>query len=128
LQKTLDKNVSNLNLDVEQAEEKLLETDLEYLLRNAQQQMDWRLALRIYYLMVLKNLHEFNYIKWRKEKTNFDYNLELQNWQSLPDWKKITLQYERSWYGEQLLPQTQFLEQEANIKLILQNLSTQPTN
>jgi uncharacterized protein YlbG (UPF0298 family) len=120
-----NQSVESLNIDADTAEEKLLETDVDYLLNKAKNAKDWRLALRIYYLKMLKTLHEFNYIEWQKQKTNYQYNIELKNWHALADWKNITHHYERSWYGEKYINEVEFNEQENKLIQMLQQIKTQ---
>jgi hypothetical protein len=118
----------NLHEAIENAEEKLLVSDIEMLLINAKKAGDWRLAIRIYYLIGLKTLHQFNYINWRKEKTNLQYNNELKGWVLVADWNNITRYYERTWYGENLVTESDFLSHENKIVAILKSISTTPTN
>jgi hypothetical protein len=114
-------NLTNID---EKIEDKLLESDIEMLLLNAKKAENWRLSIRIYYLMMLKKLHQFNYINWQKEKTNAQYKYELNNWILLSDWNEITQQYERVWYGENVLNEFDFLNQEIKIVRLLKSIST----
>jgi hypothetical protein len=125
---TINQSVESLQIDVENAEEKLLETDVDYLLNKAKSAKDWRLALRMYYLKNLKTLHEQGYIAWQIQKTNYEYNIELKNWNHLSDWKNITLHYERSWYGEKQINETDFIQHENKLLVLIQDIKTQSIN
>lgn len=63
-------------------------------------QGNYRLAVRLMFLRVLKNLAEKNIIDYRQGKTNFDYLLQLQPTGYYPDFFRITRNYEYSWYGQ----------------------------
>lgn len=74
---------------------------------NYQQEIDraaaqgnYRLAIRLMYLRVLRNLAERNLIQYKQDKTNFDYLMQLQPTALYKDFFRITRHYEYSWYGE----------------------------
>ena len=77
-----------------------METDLERYLREALERGDFRMAVRIYYLMLLKALHDGGKIEWRKEKTNRDYLIELYQHPQFHRLNNSTLVFEYVWYGE----------------------------
>lgn len=87
----LAKNVNPKNIQKSQ-----LESDLD----NAIMSEDYRLALRIYYLMLLKLLIEKDWIKWAKRKTNSHYLLEVSNRKEADDFRKAINMYEWVWYGK----------------------------
>lgn len=66
----------------------------------ATQQGNYRLAVRLMFLRLLKNLSEKNVIQYKQGKTNFDYLLQLQPTQYYKDFFRITRNYEYSWYGQ----------------------------
>ena len=55
------------------------ETDLERFLREALAQGNYTLAIRLYYLQVIKDLSAKSAIRWSREKTNRDYQRELRS-------------------------------------------------
>ncbi|MEY4927116.1 MAG: hypothetical protein RI894_1552, partial [Bacteroidota bacterium] len=65
-------------ISLEDVENDLHESDLERFLRQALENGDYRLALRIYYLMILKALSLKELIAWKKDKTNNEYCRELR--------------------------------------------------
>ncbi|HYC86893.1 MAG TPA: DUF4129 domain-containing protein [Chryseosolibacter sp.] len=98
----LDKKVkkSEAPLDAEQPVEDIEELDIDSLLRNALAEKNYRLALRLYYLGLLKRLNESGAIAWKKDKTNRDYLAELFAKDYLYDEvRKLTVAYEYVWYG-----------------------------
>lgn len=66
----------------------------------ATQQGNYRLAVRLMFLRLLKNLTEKNIIQYKQGKTNFDYLLQLQPTRYYRDFFRITRNYEYSWYGQ----------------------------
>jgi hypothetical protein len=74
---------------------------------NYQQEIDkaatqgnYRLAIRLMYLRILKSLSEKNIIQYKQDKTNFDYLMQLQPTAYYKDFFRVTRHYEYSWYGE----------------------------
>ena len=98
----------NLGFSLEDIEENFHETDLEKALRLALEAEDYKVAVRIYYLIIIKTLSENAHIKWRKEKTNFDYVRELQLVQYRAYFSSITLSFERIWYGDSLIGEQEY--------------------
>lgn len=79
----------------------ITELDTEGLIRNAHLAGNYKLAIRLYFLHLLKKLNENGVIVWTKDKTNRDYLSELFSKQYYFDEvRKLTLAYERVWYGE----------------------------
>mgnify|MGYP000344738899 CR=1 FL=1 len=52
--------------------------DLEALLNEAITNKEYKIAIRFYYLLILKKLTETNVIDWKQEKTNEDYIREIK--------------------------------------------------
>lgn len=69
-------------------------------IRAAIDNRNFRLAIRLLYLQSLKQLSDKGYIEWQINKTNIDYISEVSGkpWQSL--FKKLTYNFEYTWYGE----------------------------
>lgn len=61
---------------------------------------DYRLAIRLMFLRLLKNLSDRNIIQYKQDNTNFDYLLQLQPTGMYADFFRITRNYEYSWYGQ----------------------------
>jgi len=60
---------------------------------------NYRFAVRLMYLQLLKNLSEKNIINYKQERTNFDYLLQLSSTSYYHDFFRVTRNYEYSWYG-----------------------------
>jgi hypothetical protein len=65
----------------------------------AARQENYRLAIRLMFLRLLKNLSERNIIQYDQVKTNLDYLSQLQPTRYYKDFFRITRNYEYSWYG-----------------------------
>ncbi len=61
---------------------------------------DYRLAVRLQYLRLLKKLTNMNLIRYEQDKTNMDYLMQLHNSAYYHDFFRVTLHYEYSWYGQ----------------------------
>ncbi|MDN5204749.1 hypothetical protein QQ008_25385 [Fulvivirgaceae bacterium BMA10] len=85
---------------IEDLEDHLHESDLDRFLREALENNDLRLALRIYYLMIIKELSQLNWILWKKDKTNNEYVYEMRNKEGADTFEHLTLTFERVWYGD----------------------------
>jgi len=98
-QGTANVKVANLEVALAEAEENIQETELEALLRQALEEKDYRSALRIRYLMVLKELDGIGWIKHRIHKTNWTYFLEFGEREERPAFKQLTDVFDYTWYG-----------------------------
>ncbi len=74
--------------------------DIPALIQDAVNQKNYRLAIRYYYLLSLKNLTLNENILWQPQKTNEDYIKEIETDHLKVDFKNITKIYDYVWYGE----------------------------
>lgn len=100
----------------------VLETDLERFLREAKASANWPLAIRLYFLLIIKQLSDNGTIRWAKEKTNRDYLRETNTHPLGADFRNITRQYERIWYGNQGLDSEAFVALEPDFQALLTSL------
>lgn len=92
---------SNENTVLLSEEERIMKTeDIQNLIKKALEEKNYRLAIRYYYLYLLKLLTERELITWELQKTNDDYIQELSQSKLRPLFKKVTLLYDYIWYGE----------------------------
>lgn len=68
-------------------------------IEQAIREKNYRLAIRLQYLHVLKILTDKNIIKYQPDKTNFDYLLQLKPTGYYSEFFSVTRNYEYSWYG-----------------------------
>lgn len=89
-------------------DEGIEESDFDKLLRNAVSNNDFRLAIRYYYLILLKELSLKNHISYHKDKTNSEYLFELKDKKIQSDFSYLSYIYEYVWYGEFKVNQQKF--------------------
>lgn len=91
----------NISEQIEETEDPDLFTtgDLEQHLAKAIEDENYRLAIRIHFLILIKSLQDKELIKWRKEKTNIDYLNELSNKNIQQSLKPLILVFEKTWYA-----------------------------
>jgi hypothetical protein len=61
---------------------------------------NYRLAIRLMFLRLLKDMAEKNIIQYKQDRTNFDYLLQLHDTGYYDHFFRITRNYEYSWYGQ----------------------------
>ncbi len=94
------KSFEDIGLDPDRLEENMKDLDFDALVNEAIKNKNYTLAIRLYYLRILKDLWDHQFIIWKKEKTNYDYILETGSQPFSNDFKKLTDNFEISWYGE----------------------------
>ena len=94
--------------DMELSEEQLAQVDLDALLQTALEKRDYRLAIRYQYLKVLKILSEKNIIEWNFDKTNLDYQKEINVPRTKVAFIEVSNLYDHIWYGEQELDEIKY--------------------
>lgn len=68
-------------------------------IRKAEQDHNYRLAVRCHFLKGLKILSRKHMIQWRVEKTNYDYLMEIKEEGVNSLFNKLCFEYEAIWYG-----------------------------
>ncbi len=81
-------------------DEQMMQKDLNNLLEEALQRKDYKTAIRILFIQSLQDLQTYEWIKWRKEKTNRDYLNELIQREAFVPFGSMVLLYEKAWYSE----------------------------
>jgi uncharacterized membrane protein SpoIIM required for sporulation len=94
--KELKKKVYSL----EEAEENLHEADLEALLDSFLKKGNHSAVVRMYFLILLRDLHEAELISWKKDKTNREYILEMSDTPHAAEFVSLTAIYEWVYFGE----------------------------
>jgi hypothetical protein len=95
-------------LNLEELEANLETTDIDPHLQKAIDSKNFTLAIRLYYLSILKELTLSNLIRWKKDKTNQHYLFELREQTHFDPFKQITLIFERVWYGNSVFDESAF--------------------
>ena len=102
------KNASIGPLSLEAIEENIHESDLERFIRQALEEKNYALAIRLYYLAILKELSLAKAIRWKRDKTNRQYMLELQQSPLAPAFTEATRIFEWAWYGNHELSEADY--------------------
>lgn len=80
--------------------EVITKTELELMLEKATTEEDYRECVRIYFMFILKELTRKGWIKWRSEKTNYDYLLEMRSQADFDAFNEVVRIYDLVWYGD----------------------------
>ncbi len=89
-------------------ERNLQHVDFEKLIASTLKSGNQRLAIRYYYLWLLKKMSEKNIIDWNPEKTNSDYWYEIKTESLKNDFSYLSYLYNYIWYGEFEITETNF--------------------
>ncbi|WP_341220549.1 hypothetical protein [Polaribacter atrinae] len=89
-------------------DEDIHETDIDGLLQNAIHNKEYRLAIRCYYLSVLKVLSDKKLIDYHKDKTNSEYLFEIENTTTRTEFSYLSYVYSYVWYGDFPIDETNF--------------------
>jgi len=111
---------------IEEIEDAIHETDLERYLREAIANKEFRIAIRIYYLMAIKALSEREWIKWKKDKTNNQYLFEMSTRPNYSGFRDLTRLFEFAWYGEMTVDEKHFQLLDPKFKEFLKQINTLP--
>lgn len=109
-------------IDIEEIEDKIHETELEGYIREAVKNEEYDLAIRLYYLEILKGLSLNECIKWKKDKTNGDYLRELRGSELYSPFRKLTNIFERVWYGKASVDKENFDALEPRFKELINRI------
>ncbi len=93
-------------------------TELEKLLKEALERKDYRGAVRIYFIFIVRDLSQKGWINWQKEKTNFHYLREMTGKKEFDEFNRSVSFFEIIWYGKREVDLKKFEE----IKPIFTNL------
>lgn len=106
-QVTVNQNIQ-VSIDIQEIEEQAMEMDLEKVLSELIAKGDYKGALRIKFLIVIKLLVSKGKIEWMKEKTNWDYFYELEKYPFSVEFKKMITWFDRIWYGDVSITSNQY--------------------
>lgn len=70
------------------------------LLERAERAGQYDVAVRLMYIQLLKELQDGGLIKYRKDFSNRDYQNQLRGRKVLPEFRTVTREYERYWFGK----------------------------
>jgi len=90
-------------------EENIHEIDMEKAIEDAIKSKDYKKAVRLFYLSLLKTLDAREIIKWELHKTNHDYEHEIKDTALKADFVSLTRYFEYIIYGNFNLDEVGFL-------------------
>jgi len=102
--KSSDKSI----IPVTDIETNILATNFKSLIADAESKLNYRLAIRYYYLWLLKRLANQEVITYDVEKTNSDYQNEISSQKIQEEFSYTSYLYNYIWYGEFDVNQEQF--------------------
>jgi len=102
------KNSDKSVIRYDEIERNLQRVDFENLIKETLQSGERRLAIRYYYLWLLKRMSEREIIDWDPEKTNSDYIYEIKNEDLKARFEYLSYLYNYIWYGEFEIDETAF--------------------
>lgn len=100
-------------------------TELQRLLNEALAKGDYRGAVRVYFIFIIRGLADRRWIKWEKEKTNFHYLREMSGKDEFEDFNRSVSFFEIIWYGKRDIDQNKFEEIKPNFTRFLDKLGVQ---
>jgi len=104
--------------------EDILETDLEGALKAAELEKDYRLAVRIQYLILLRSLSGSQLIQYRDDATNMEYLSQVYGKSFYPQFFTLTRHYEYVWYGEAMVTEGIYQRLSQDFKNLNQTVET----
>lgn len=93
---------------LEEAEEDLPDVELTDLFQDQVKKGEWRLALRVKFLMILQDLIDQNHIVWLKRKTNQQFVTEIKDTSIRLTFSMLAGTFDHVWYGDETLSELQF--------------------
>ena len=99
-------------------------TELELRLEDAISAKDYRKAIRIYFIFIIKELTALNWIKWEKRKTNFAYLREMTDNKHYNSFSESVSIFEIIWYGKREISLSDFKQIEPRFKSLVKQLES----
>lgn len=113
-------------ITIENLEDNILESDLDRFIRTATEEQNYALAIRLYYLAIIKELSLKKSIKWKRDKTNRDYLREMQSNALFLPFRETTGVFERIWYGNINLTEQDYLKVKPKFQDLIQTVQHAP--
>lgn len=93
---------------LEEAEDNLPEVELNHILNEAITAENWKVALRIQFLMLLQELIYANLIVWKKRKTNEQFADEINDGHVKSEFLTTVNVFDPAWYGNKEISEKEF--------------------
>lgn len=97
------KSAANMGVQIGDLEENIHELDFPSLIAKYESENQYRVAVRYWFLYLLKTMVDKELIEWDPEKTNRDYVNLLQGKRYQKSFKKLAYVFDNVWYGKREL-------------------------
>ena len=104
----------------EELDNRFYEMDLAKLLKDAIANSNWKLAIRLRFLMLLSSLIDGERIDWHKDLTNLQIVYQLSEKEERKLFSEIVFEFERMWYGNQIGSKANFIVFDQNASSFIQ--------
>lgn len=98
-----------VSVDFMESVDDIQEIDFDKRIAEEVARRDFRKAVRLYFLKIIKELNQHHLINWKQDKTNTDYLKELRNGSYYQQFAELSKLYEYIWYGDFRLDEANFL-------------------
>lgn len=102
------------------SKEDLENMNFDKLIQEAERNQDFRLAIRLHFLYLLRTLSGKQLIEWRMDKPNRQYVYELSGQNFVPEFRESISSFEKFWYGRFFIDKNSYQDEAAKF-LKLQN-------
>ena len=96
------------SFDLAEVETNLAISDLDQFIKEAENQGNYSLAIRLHYLAIIKALSRKKIIRYKKNKTNHVYVAKVDTTPFGEAFRQATHAFERIWFGENTFTQTDY--------------------
>ena len=96
--------------------------DFNRIIKDAELNQNYRVAIRYLYIQFLKTLSDKELIEWEINKTNKDYRREMKRTKYFKRFKSLTYVYEYVWYGEFQINETRYRNFKENFQTVYKEL------
>lgn len=100
-------------------------TELERRLEEALAREDFREAIRIYFIFIIKDLSSKNWISWERKKTNMSYLIEMRSKPQFNLFNETVSIYDIVWYGNYTITKSIYNDVEPKFKQLLSAINAQ---
>lgn len=114
-------------ISLEEIEENMEEADLPDFIQQAIAEENYAIAIRLYYLLIIRELRTNQLIRYKKDKTNRSYLRELSGTDFYQPFQRTTRVFERVWYGKMELTQVDFQQIQPAFQQFVNAIQNQPT-
>lgn len=108
-------------------EENIHQIDFDNEIVSAENLKKYRLAIRLQFLALLKQLDSVELLHWESQKTNREYVQELQNANIKAQFEELVFIFEYVWYGEFAPNEEQYKKTVTLFKILKETIVNQST-